>query len=139
MLSCAKVSLCVLGRPYLSPDDAFADYGTRDVGNLDLSEAKNRTCYSMNTREALKNGMVLATEFGTNPFKFGMAVATDAHTFLPAIEEKNSSVNTRRTNLLPSGRAIISWQTGTGSFSAGNRLPPVSPQSGRRKTHGSPL
>ncbi len=27
--------------PFLSPDDAFADYETWDVGNLDLSEAKN--------------------------------------------------------------------------------------------------
>ena len=26
--------------PFLSPDDEFADYGTWDVGNLDLSEAK---------------------------------------------------------------------------------------------------
>ena len=26
--------------PFLSPDDEFADYGTWDVGNLDLSVAK---------------------------------------------------------------------------------------------------
>jgi hypothetical protein len=34
--------------PFLSPDDAFADYETWDVGNLDLSEAKTRTCCSTN-------------------------------------------------------------------------------------------
>jgi hypothetical protein len=32
--------------PFLSPDDAFADYETWDVGNLDLSEAKTPTCCS---------------------------------------------------------------------------------------------
>ena len=26
--------------PYLSPDDEFADYETWDIGNLDMSEAK---------------------------------------------------------------------------------------------------
>ena len=28
--------------PFLSPDDEFADYGTWDVGNLDVSDSQNR-------------------------------------------------------------------------------------------------
>ena len=76
--------------PYLSPDDEFADYGTWDVGNLDLSEAKTDDMLAGEyAREALKNGMLLEEKFGTNPYKFGMAGATDSHTSLPAIEENN--------------------------------------------------
>jgi hypothetical protein len=76
--------------PYLSPDDEFADYGTWDVGNLDLSEAKTEDMLAGEyAREALKNGMLLEEKFGTNPYKFGMAGATDSHTSLPAIEENN--------------------------------------------------
>lgn len=76
--------------PYLSPDDEFADYGTWDVGNLDLSEAKTVDMLAAEyAREALKNGMLLEEKFGTNPYKFGMAGATDSHTSLPAIEENN--------------------------------------------------
>ena len=76
--------------PFLSPDDEFADYGTWDAGNLDLSEAKTEDMLQYEyAREALKNGLVLEEKFGTNPYKFGMAGATDSHTSLPAIEENN--------------------------------------------------
>jgi hypothetical protein len=75
---------------FLSPDDEFADYGTWDVGNLDLSEAKTDAMLAGEyAREALKNGMLLEAKFGTNPYKFGMAGATDSHTSLTAIEENN--------------------------------------------------
>ncbi len=40
-------------------------------------------------REALKNGLVLETKFGTNPYKFGMIGATDSHTGMPTAEEEN--------------------------------------------------
>lgn len=76
--------------PFLSPDDEFADYGTWDVGNLDLSEAKTDDMLAGEyAREALKNGMLLEAQFGTNPYKFGMVGATDSHTSLAAIEEEN--------------------------------------------------
>lgn len=76
--------------PFLSPDDEFADYGTWDVGNLDLSAAKtNDMLAGEYAREALKNGMVLEEKLGTNPYKFGMIGATDSHTSLPAVEEEN--------------------------------------------------
>jgi len=51
--------------PFLSPDDAFADYETWDAGNLDLKR------------------------FGTNPYKFGLVGSTDSHTALSAVEEEN--------------------------------------------------
>jgi hypothetical protein len=46
--------------PFLSPDDAFADYETWDVGNLDLSAAKTEDMLQYEyAREALRNGLVL--------------------------------------------------------------------------------
>ena len=76
--------------PYLSPEDEFADYGTWDVGNLDLSEAKtNDMLAGEYAREALKNGLTLEKKLGTNPYKFGFSGATDSHTSLATAEEEN--------------------------------------------------
>ncbi|UCG98466.1 MAG: DUF3604 domain-containing protein, partial [Burkholderiales bacterium] len=76
--------------PLLSPDDAFADYETWDVGNLDLTEAKKPEMLQYEyAREALKNGLLLESRHGTNPFKFGMVGSTDSHTGLSTAEEDN--------------------------------------------------
>ena len=76
--------------PFLSPDDEFADYGTWDVGNLDVSEAKtNNMLAGEYAREALKNGLALEKKLGTNPYKFGFTGATDSHTSLATAEEGN--------------------------------------------------
>jgi hypothetical protein len=76
--------------PFLSPDDEFADYGTWDVGNLDVSEAKTDDMLAYEyAREALKNGLVLKKKLGTNPYKFGFTGATDSHTSLSTAEENN--------------------------------------------------
>ena len=40
-------------------------------------------------REAYKNGLMLEAQLGANPFKFGLAGGTDAHTSLTAAEENN--------------------------------------------------
>ena len=76
--------------PSLSPDDEFADYGTWDVGNLDITELKKPEMLSGEyAREALKQGLALEKKFGTNPYKFGLIGATDAHTSLTTAEEDN--------------------------------------------------
>ena len=76
--------------PFLSPDDAFADYETWDVGNLDLTQAKTPEMLQYEyTREALKNGLLLESRLGTNPYKFGLVGSTDSHTALSAVEEDN--------------------------------------------------
>jgi hypothetical protein len=76
--------------PYLSPDDAFADYETWDVGNLDLSEVKTPDMLQYEyAREALKNGLLLEQRHGANPYKFGLVGSTDSHTALAAVEEEN--------------------------------------------------
>ena len=76
--------------PFLSPDDEFADYGTWDVGNLDITELKTDDMLQREyAREALKNGLKLEKKLGTNPYKFGMVGATDSHTGLSTAEEDN--------------------------------------------------
>jgi hypothetical protein len=76
--------------PSLSPDDEFADYGTWDTGNLDLTELKvPEMLPGEYAREALKRGLMLEEKLGTNPYKFGMVGATDAHTSLSTAEEDN--------------------------------------------------
>ena len=76
--------------PLLSPDDEFADYETWDVGNLDLSEAKRDEMLQYEyARAALKNGLLLENQLGTNPYKFGLVGSTDSHTGLATAEEDN--------------------------------------------------
>ncbi len=76
--------------PTLSPDDEFADYGTWDVGNLDISQLKTPDMLPGEyAREALKQGLALEKKFGINPYKFGMVGATDSHTSLTTAEEDN--------------------------------------------------
>jgi hypothetical protein len=75
---------------YLSPNDEFADHETLDKGNLDLTELKKDEMLQREyAREALKQGLVLETKLGTNPYKFGMVGATDSHTGLATAEEEN--------------------------------------------------
>jgi hypothetical protein len=76
--------------PKLSPNDEFADYETWDVGNLDLTQKKTDAMLPYEyAREALKNGLLLKTRLGTNPYKFGSIGSTDSHTSLSTAEEDN--------------------------------------------------
>ncbi|MEM7076199.1 MAG: DUF3604 domain-containing protein [Pseudomonadota bacterium] len=76
--------------PFLSPDDAFADYETWDVGNLDITQLKEPEMLAGEyAREALKRGLMLEQKFGVNPYKFGMGGGTDSHTSLTTAEENN--------------------------------------------------
>ncbi|MCP4381739.1 MAG: DUF3604 domain-containing protein [Hyphomicrobiales bacterium] len=76
--------------PLLSPEDEFADFDTWDKSNLNGTEAKTPEMLPAEyAREALKTGLKLEADLGTNPFKFGMVGSTDAHTGLTAVEEEN--------------------------------------------------
>jgi hypothetical protein len=76
--------------PYLSPNDEFADFEIWDKGNLDGSIPKTKEMLEFEyVRSALKNGLKLEAEFGTNPYKFGLISSSDAHTGLSAMEEDN--------------------------------------------------
>jgi hypothetical protein len=76
--------------PVLSPADEFAAFEKWDKGNLDGSVAKTRDMLEFEyARSALKNGLKLEAQLGTNPYKFGLIGSSDAHTGLAAMEEEN--------------------------------------------------
>lgn len=76
--------------PVLSPDDEFADYETWDFGNLDLTAKKtNAMLETEYTRSTLKNGLLLDTELGVNPFKLGFVGGGDMHTSLVTQDDDN--------------------------------------------------
>ncbi|HVY04734.1 MAG TPA: DUF3604 domain-containing protein [Burkholderiales bacterium] len=76
--------------PVLSPTDEFANFERWDKGNLDGSERKTKSMLEFEyARSALKNGLKLEQDLGTNPYKFGMVGSSDAHTGLAAMEEDN--------------------------------------------------
>jgi len=76
--------------PFLSPNDEFAGYELWDKGNLDMSQKKTDDMLQYEyAREALKNGLLLESQLGVNPFKFGVVGSTDSHTSLVAVGEEN--------------------------------------------------
>jgi hypothetical protein len=76
--------------PLLSPNDEFADYGTWDKGNLNLSEAKSDDMLVHEyARSALALGLKIEQGLGTNPYKFGMIGSTDSHTSLATADDDN--------------------------------------------------
>lgn len=76
--------------PFLSPNDEFANFETWDKGNLDLSEKKKPAMLEFEyARSALKNGLKLESQFGTNPYKFGLIGSTDSHTGLTTADDDN--------------------------------------------------
>ncbi len=76
--------------PFLSKNDEFADYGTWDQGNLDLSALKKNEMLRFEyARSALKTGLRLEDKLGTNPYQFGLIGSTDSHTALATAEEDN--------------------------------------------------
>ncbi len=75
--------------PFLSQNDEFADYETWDKSNLGPTPKEEWMLQYEYAREALKNGLKLEAELGTNPYKFGVVGSTDSHTALATAEEDN--------------------------------------------------
>lgn len=75
--------------PLLSPNDEFADYETWDTANLGPVLKEDWMIKYEYAREALKNGLKLEGQLGTNPYKFGVVGSTDSHTGLATAEEEN--------------------------------------------------
>lgn len=76
--------------PFLSPDDAFADFETWDIGNLAGTEAKTDDMLAGEyARSALLRGLVIGEKEGVNPYQFGMIGSTDSHTSLATTGEDN--------------------------------------------------
>ena len=117
--------------PYLSPNDEFADFEIWDKGNLDGSVPKTKEMLQYEyAREALKNGLVLESKLGTNPYKFGMIGSSDAHTGLAAMEEENFFGKTAPQEPSPermtktfikhpkSGVTVMDWEVSASGFAA---------------------
>ncbi len=76
--------------PLLSPTDEFADYGTWDQFNIEMSEPQRDDMQRYQyARPALQLGLELEQQLGVNPFQFGMIGSSDSHTALAAVEEDN--------------------------------------------------
>jgi hypothetical protein len=76
--------------PLLSTRDEFADFELWDKGSLGSGEAKTPDMLPREyVRSAYLRGLAYESRLGVNPFKFGMAGGTDAHTSLSTTEEDN--------------------------------------------------
>lgn len=115
--------------PFLSPTDEFAAFERWDKGNLDLSELKKNDMLAHEyARSALKIGLKLEQELGSNPYKFGMIGSTDSHTGLATADQDNffgkaSSSEpspTRATHpFVKNGdRVIMGWETVASGYAA---------------------
>jgi hypothetical protein len=117
--------------PYLSPNDEFADFELWDKGNLDGSVAKKKEMLEFEyARSAYKNGLKLEQQLGVNPYKFGLASGSDAHTGLSAMEEDNFFGKTTPQEPSPerlkavfidnpkTGVKIMDWEVGASGYTA---------------------
>ena len=90
--------------PFLSPNDEFADFELWDKGNLDGSVAKKKEMLEFEyARSALKNGLKLEQQLGTNPYKFGMIGSTTRTPGSRPWRRTTSSARPRRRSRAPSG------------------------------------
>ena len=76
--------------PFLSPDDEFADYENWDEDNIGRTVTKkNEMLQYEYGRSALKLGLKVEQERGTNPYEFGLLGSTDSHTTLSTADDDN--------------------------------------------------
>ncbi len=77
--------------PLLSPDDEFADFEFfRHLLEMRADRPQTPTPTEGDyVRSALKTGLEIESNIGTNPYKLGMIGATDSHTGLASAEENN--------------------------------------------------
>jgi hypothetical protein len=117
--------------PFLSPNDELANFEIWDKGNLDATVPKADEMLEREyARSALKLGLRLEEQLGTNPYKFGMIGSSDAHTGLAAMEEDNffgktapqepsaeRMANTFMANAT-TGITIMDWEVGAAGYAA---------------------
>ncbi len=115
--------------PFLSPNDEFAAFERWDKGNLDLSELKKNEMLEYEyARSALKNGLKLGQELGTNPYHFGMIGSTDSHTGLATADQDNFFGKTSSSEPSPTRAShpfiktdkatIMGWETVASGYAA---------------------
>lgn len=137
--------------PSLSPTDEFANFEIWDRGNLILQPKKPGDFKAEYIREGLKSGLKLEQQLGVNPFKYGMAGGTDAHTGITSTEEDNffgkfkgSEPNKDRWDenaLKFDGRVVKGWELGaagwTGVWATANTREAIWDAMKRKETYAS--
>jgi Protein of unknown function (DUF3604) len=73
----------------LSPSDEFATFERWDKANLNGVPKKPEQLQYEHARQALKNGLLMESKIGANPFKYGLIGSTDSHTGLTTTAEDN--------------------------------------------------
>lgn len=115
--------------PYLSPNDEFSDFERWDKGNLDLTEKKKPAMFEFEyARAALKNGLALEAQLGTNPYKFGLIGSTDSHTGLATADDNNywgklptgepSAERTKHPFMKTAKATIMGWEETASGYAA---------------------
>jgi hypothetical protein len=117
--------------PFLSKNDEFANFERWDKGNLDGSEVKKPEMLEFEyARSALKNGLLLGTKLGVNPYKFGLVGSTDSHTGLATADEDNFFGKTSAMEPEPerlskvffkspkTGVTIMDWEVSASGYAA---------------------
>ncbi|WP_108661458.1 DUF3604 domain-containing protein [Acuticoccus kandeliae] len=114
--------------PSLAPADEFANFEIWDKGNLNVVPKTPGMIQYEYAREALKRGLKLEDELGTNPFKFGLLGSTDDHTGISSTEENNFFGKFPASEPGPErstgnafdfeGRIIKDWQLGASGLTA---------------------
>lgn len=102
--------------PFLSPNDEFASFGVAgwDKYNLSATKPMDETSYAGSyAREALKRGLKLEAQTGTNAFKFGMIGSSDTHTSLADVREKSFTGKHTGNEPNEKGRAMAPQNLGT--------------------------
>ncbi|WP_172329874.1 DUF3604 domain-containing protein [Mangrovicoccus sp. HB161399] len=114
--------------PSLAPADEFADFEIWDAGNLNVVPKEPGMLDYEYAREALKRGLKLEGELGTNPFKFGLVGSTDDHTGISSAEENNFFGKFPQSEPGPErstgnafdfeGRTVKDWKLGASGLTA---------------------
>ncbi len=114
--------------PSLAPYDEFAKFELWDRGNLNVVPKKPGMLNTEYAREAYKNGLMLDAKLGANPFKFGLAGGTDAHTGLSTADESSFFGKFPSSEPSPErwsenafdfeGRTVKGWELGASGYTA---------------------
>lgn len=95
--------------PSLLPTDEFANFKTRDKGNLNVVAKTSGMIEFEIAREALKRGLKLEDKFATNPFKFGMLGSTRDHTGVSSVVGGSSRLTCGAVTLMRFPVNLAGW------------------------------
>ncbi len=110
--------------PWLSPDDAFADFETWNGwgGRVPSPDKPPEQVTHEYARSALKLGLGQLARKGINPFQFGMIGSSDAHTALSSVAEDNfwgsSGASEPSAERLFAEQASRGWQVSAAGLAA---------------------